>query len=64
MFEKGLYSQPLTFADGASVTRLTWLLYEKTSLKNPLVSDFVIFIQSINVNQLVLDSERRRGEQL
>lgn len=64
MFEKGLYSQPLTFADGSSVTRLTWLLFEKTSLKNPLVSDFVEFIQSINVNQLVLDSERRRGEQL
>ena len=64
MFEKGLYSQPLTFADGASVTRLTWLLYEKTSLKNPLVSDFVDFIQSINVNQLVLDSERRRDEQI
>lgn len=64
MFEKGLYSQPLTFADGSSVTRLTWLLFEKTSLKNPLVSDFVEFIQSIDVNQLVLDSERRRGEQL
>ena len=64
MFEKGLYSQPLTFADGSSVTRLTWLLFEKTSLKNPLVSDFVEFIQSINVNQLVLDSERKRGEQL
>ena len=64
MFEKGLYSQPLTFADGSSVTRLTWLLFEKTSLKNPLVSDFVEFIQSIDVNQLVLDSERKRGEQL
>lgn len=64
MFEKGLYSQPLTFADGSSVTRLTWLLFEKSSLKNPLVSDFVEFIQSIDVNQLVLDSERRRGEQL
>ena len=46
------------------MTRLTWLLFEKTSLKNPLVSDFVEFIQSIDVNQLVLDSERRRGEQL
>ena len=64
MFEKGLYSQPLTFADGSSVTRLTWLLFEKTSLKNPLVSDFVEFIQSIDVNQLVLDSERRRDEQI
>ena len=37
---------------------------KKTSLKNPLVSDFVDFIQSINVNQLVLDSERRRDEQI
>lgn len=63
MFEEGLYAQPLTFADGSSVTRLTWLLYEKPSLKNPLVSDFVDFIKSIDINQLVLESTKQRGEQ-
>ncbi|MBR1567178.1 MAG: LysR family transcriptional regulator [Oscillospiraceae bacterium] len=64
MFEKGLYSQPMTFADGTSVTRLTWLLYEKSSLKNPLVRDFVDFIKSIDVNRLVMESETKKGENL
>lgn len=60
MFEQGLYSLPLTFADGTSFTRMTWLVYEKSSLKNPLISDFVNFIKSIDVNQLVIDSEKRK----
>ncbi len=57
MFEKGMYSLPLEFDDGTSFTRATWLLYEKSSLKNPLVSNFVEFIKGIDINELVMKAE-------
>ena len=61
-FEEGLYSLPLEFADGTQFTRQTWLLYEKASLRNPLVSNFVEFIKSIDVDELVMNSKMGKGE--
>ena len=40
----------------------TWLMYEKSSLRNPLVSNFVEFIKSIDVDELVMNSKMGKGE--
>lgn len=61
--EKGLYSLPLQFSDGTSFTRPTWLLYEKSSLKNPLVADFVNFIRDTDINKLVSESTEKEREE-
>lgn len=63
IFEKGLHAIPLTFEDGTIFTRATWLLYEKSSLKNPLVRDFVEFIRGIDINQLVFDTQKKKEEE-
>lgn len=52
-YESGLYSLPLEFADGSKFTRTSYLLYEKASLRNPLVANFVSFMESIDINELV-----------
>lgn len=42
--EDGLYSLPLTFKDGSKFTRKSWLVYDKNSLRYPLVANFISFI--------------------
>ena len=61
-YETGVYSLPLQFNDGTKFTRSTWLLYEKSSLKNPLVSNFVDFIKGIDINELVNKTASTKGE--
>ncbi|MGE4276690.1 MAG: LysR family transcriptional regulator [Lawsonibacter sp.] len=51
-YESGLYSIPLDFADGTKFTRKTWLLYKKSSERNPIVTNFISFISGVDVNHL------------
>ncbi len=62
-YEKGLYALPLDFADGSKFTRKTWLLYQKSNLSNPIVTNFIDFVQGIDVNKLYPLASKAPGEE-
>lgn len=40
----GLYSMPLEYLDGSKFSRDSWMVYDKSSMQNPIVSHFVEFV--------------------
>ena len=40
----GLHAMPLEYLDGSKFSRNSWMVYDKVSLQNPVVSHFVEFV--------------------
>ena len=40
----GLYAMPLEYLDGSKFSRDSWMVYDKSSMQNPIVSHFVEFV--------------------
>lgn len=40
----GLYSMPLEFLDGSKFCRNSWMVYDESSIQNPIISHFIQFV--------------------